>query len=71
MSASIPLNPMEPRPPVQPGAPLEHPNEPDRQRDPSRAPWDDPDPDVGKVSLPPNAPSPGIPVESPNVPAST
>ena len=72
--ASIPLNPTEPKQPIQPGAPRENPGEPGREPGPTRAPWEDPDPDVGKVSLPPNSPSPGVPVEPPSwptVPASS
>ena len=73
MRASVPLSPTEPTSPMEPGAPMEDPGEPERDRQPHRAPWDDPNPDVGKVSLPPNSPSPGIPVEQPwgpSVPAS-
>ena len=69
MNASIPISPNEPTGPMQPGAPLPEPGEPSRDPRPTRAPWDDPDPNVEKVSLPPNSPSPGIPVEPPSWPA--
>jgi hypothetical protein len=47
--------------------------EPDRpehdpQRPPEREPWHDPGPPVRKVNLPPDSPSPGVPVEDPNRP---
>ena len=33
--------------------------------DPEPTPWHDPGPPVRKVNLPPDSPSPGIPVENP------
>jgi hypothetical protein len=49
----------------EPGQP-----EPDRdpQRQPEPEPWHDPGPPVRKVNLPPDSPSPGIPVEDPERP---
>ena len=40
------------------------PDEPDRP-EPRPEPWHDPGPPVRKVNLPPDSPSPGIPVENP------
>jgi hypothetical protein len=40
----------------------------DPQRPPEREPWHDPGPPVRKVNLPPDSPSPGIPVENPERP---
>lgn len=36
---------------------------------PDPAPWHDPGPPVREVDLPPNSPSPGIPVDNPDRPA--
>lgn len=33
---------------------------------PDPAPWHDPGPPVREVDLPPNSPSPGVPVETPD-----
>lgn len=40
----------------------------DPQPDPQREPWHDPGPPVRRVNLPPDAPSRGVPVESPEQP---
>jgi hypothetical protein len=44
--------------------------EPERDptREPEREPWHDPGPPVRKVNLPPDSPSPGIPVDDPERP---
>ncbi|HVE79915.1 MAG TPA: hypothetical protein VNA89_13700 [Gemmatimonadaceae bacterium] len=41
---------------------------PEPRVDPSPAPGHDPGPPVRKVTLPPDSPSPGIPVENPERP---
>lgn len=50
----------------------EEPNDPDPEREPQRPPerepWHDPGPPVRKVNLPPDSPSPGVPVENPETP---
>jgi hypothetical protein len=50
----------------------EEPDNPEPERDPirppEREPWHDPGPPVRKVNLPPDSPSPGIPVENPDQP---
>lgn len=50
----------------------ENPDAPEPERDPRREPepepWHDPGPPVRKVNLPPDSPSPGIPVEDPERP---
>lgn len=60
--------PREPEPgvPSEPAEPGQTP-EPDPQYDPdpSPVPWHDPGPPVRKVNLPPDSPTPGIPVDSP------
>ena len=53
-------DPADPTDPTQPA--------PGRQPDPNPAPWHDPGPPVRKVALPPDSPSPGIPVENPEGP---
>ena len=40
--------------------------EPEPQRDPNPEPWHDPGPPVRKVNLPPDSPSPGVPVDPPD-----
>ena len=40
----------------------------DPRREPEREPWHDPGPPVRKVNLPPDSPSPGIPVDDPDRP---
>ena len=42
--------------------------EPEPRRDPQPEPWHDPGPPVRKVNLPPDSPSPGVPVEPPDQP---
>ena len=42
------------------------PQEPTRA--PDTAPWHDPGPDVRKVSLPPDLPGTGVPVQNPETP---
>jgi hypothetical protein len=45
------------------------PSEPEpSRRDPDPVPWHDPGPPVRKVNLPPDSPSPGVPVENPEQP---
>jgi len=52
-----------PTPPSpDPGEPLPHAPEGDPPRTPNREPWHDPGPPVRKVNLPPDSPSPGIPI---------
>lgn len=54
-SAGIPLPPDTPETPPGPM--------------PDPAPWHDPGPPVREVDLPPNSPSPGIPVDNPDRPS--
>ena len=37
--------------------------------DPEPTPWHDPGPPVRKINLPPDSPSPGVPVENPELPS--
>jgi hypothetical protein len=60
-------SPMPPQP--EPGAPVPDVPEGDPQKGPSREPWHDPGPPVRKVNLPPDSPSPGVPVPKPEQPA--
>ena len=50
----------------------EEPERPDPERQPDRTPrpepWHDPGPPVRRVNLPPDSPSPGVPVENPERP---
>jgi hypothetical protein len=39
--------------------------DPDRRPDPAPTPWHDPGPPVRKINLPPDSPSPGVPIETP------
>ena len=43
--------------------------EPSPPNSPDIVPWHDPGPPVRKVTLPPDSPSPGIPVDNPDQPA--
>jgi hypothetical protein len=52
------------------GPPTEAP-EGDPQRKPEREPWHDPGPPVRKINLPPDSPSPGVPIERPETPMIT
>lgn len=47
----------------EPGTPDAPVPEREPQPDPAREPWHDPGPPVRKVNLPPDSPSPGVPVE--------
>ncbi|MGH7719793.1 MAG: hypothetical protein ACREON_13245 [Gemmatimonadaceae bacterium] len=42
------------------------PDEPERRPDPEPVPWHDPGPPVRKVNLPPDNPTPGVPVDNPD-----
>jgi hypothetical protein len=59
-SAATALDPLPSREP-EPGPPTA----------PDIVPWHDPGPPVRKVTLPPDSPSPGIPVDSPDERAQT
>ena len=56
--------------PIELGVPMppEPSPEPPPMPSPDPAPWHDPGPPVREVDLPPNLPSPGIPVENPERP---
>ncbi len=44
------------------------PDEPSPTRTPEPVPWHDPGPPVRKVDLPPDSPTKGVPIESPERP---
>jgi hypothetical protein len=48
--------------------PGEQPSKGDPARQPDTVPWHDPGPPVRKVNLPPDSPSPGVPVTTPDKP---
>jgi hypothetical protein len=52
--------PAPPQP--EPGTPSPEAPEGDPQRGPEPVPWHDPGPPVRKVNLPPDSPSPGVPI---------
>lgn len=60
-------NNTSPAPPhPEPGTPPPDAPEGDPQRAPDPVPWHDPGPPVRKVNLPPDSPSPGVPVTPEN-----
>ena len=60
-----------PAPQPEPGPPPPDQPEGDPQRQPEKDPWHDPGPPVRKINLPPDSPSPGVPVERPETPMMT
>ena len=50
------------------GVPPEKAPEGDPKREPERVPWHDPGPPVRKINLPPDAPSPAVPLPTPESP---
>ena len=60
-----------PAPSPDPGAPPSETPEGDPQRPPDKEPWHDPGPPVRKINLPPDSPSPGVPIPMPEHPMIT
>ena len=59
---------MDREPNIRGERPEREPEEPDRRPEPAPTPWHDPGPPVRRVNLPPDSPSPGVPVDNPERP---
>ena len=64
MSCPYPVHPLTATSPTPPEPYPDPDPDPDRAPSPAPAPWHDPGPPVRRVDLPPNTPSPGIPVDN-------